>query len=68
MSLIVVADQKITTCTIITTEASKFFSKVHSRMPVILDPEDVDKWIDNSTAFTSEVIKLLKPYKGELDW
>jgi putative SOS response-associated peptidase YedK len=37
-------------------------------MPVILNPKDVDKWIDNSTAFTPAVIHLLKPFEGELDW
>jgi len=33
-------------CTIITTEASKSVQDIHHRMPVILQPEAYDRWLD----------------------
>ena len=33
-------------CTIITTDASDSIRKLHNRMPVILDPEVYEKWLD----------------------
>ena len=32
-------------CTIITTDANELASRVHNRMPVILDPADHDAWL-----------------------
>ncbi|KAL7308247.1 hypothetical protein PS15m_012123 [Mucor circinelloides] len=58
--------RSVTTCTIITTAASEFFSKIHNRMPVILEPKDVDTWINHKVLWTQDVIKLLKPFDGEL--
>lgn len=66
--MIIIAGKTITTCTIITTAASTFFSKIHHRMPVILEPKDIDTWIDNKISWSPPVIKLLKPFGGELDW
>lgn len=37
--------QHLTTCAIVTTEANPAMSKVHHRMPVILDPADVALWL-----------------------
>jgi putative SOS response-associated peptidase YedK len=35
----------VTTCTIITCEANALIAELHDRMPVILDPDDYDRWI-----------------------
>ena len=37
---------KIDSCTIITTEANEFMESIHHRMPVILDPQNYDAWLD----------------------
>ena len=36
-------------CTIITAEASKSMRAIHDRMPVILTPEAIEKWLDPAT-------------------
>jgi len=38
--------ETIRSCTIITTAASAAMKQVHDRMPVILSPEQFDRWID----------------------
>ncbi|CEP07057.1 hypothetical protein [Parasitella parasitica] len=66
-SIATIESQAVATCTIITTAASAFFSKVHHRMPVILEPSDVNVWINNNIPWSPTVINLLKPFSGELD-
>ncbi|TXS22916.1 SOS response-associated peptidase [Streptomyces sp. ms191] len=39
-------DAWLTTCTIITTEATDAAGRVHPRMPLALDPADYDAWLD----------------------
>ena len=39
-------DQPLETCTILTTRPNELVGKYHDRMPVILSPNDYDKWID----------------------
>jgi putative SOS response-associated peptidase YedK len=36
----------ITSCSIITTEANEFMKQIHHRMPVIINPEDYDVWLN----------------------
>ena len=45
------------TACIITTEANSVMSPVHHRMPVIIDPEHWEVWLDQ----VSDVSSLLKP-------
>lgn len=40
-----VTNEVIESCTIITTDANAFMSKIHNRMPVILDPADWAEWL-----------------------
>jgi len=51
------------TFTIITTVANELVAEIHDkkRMPVIIAPEDVDRWLNA----TSDVSDLLKPYPSE---
>jgi len=48
--------------TIITTEADKLVAKIHPRMPIILRPENEDKWIDPMVRDTENLMSLLDPY------
>ncbi|KAI8640470.1 hypothetical protein BD408DRAFT_434224 [Parasitella parasitica] len=66
-SIATIDSQTVATCTIITTTASTFFTKIHRRMPVILEPSDVNVWINSSILWSPTVINLLKPFPDELD-
>ena len=53
----------IRTCSILTTTANAATSAVHNRMPVILEPDSYDRWLNPGTADASE---LLKPCDARL--
>ena len=48
---------------IITTEANSFMKPIHSRMPVILKPEDEKIWLESRDS--TEILSLLKPFPSE---
>ena len=50
------------TCSILTTIPNAVTSVVHDRMPVILDPDCYDLWLDPGTQDVTAVSDLLKPY------
>ena len=52
------------TYTIITTEANDFLKKYHDRMPVILSPDEEERWLDPSTD-SGELQKLLDPFPAD---
>lgn len=52
-------------CSIITTEANSLMSKVHDRMPVILDPQNYDAWLDPIIEDTGILSSLLKPFPAD---
>jgi putative SOS response-associated peptidase YedK len=56
------------TFTIITTDANELMSEIHNtkkRMPVILDRQNEQKWINQGSG-RKELLELLKPYPSEL--
>jgi len=53
------------TCTIITTEANSLTRSIHPRMPVILDPEDYDRWLATSEAMGPEIDACLRRFPSE---
>lgn len=53
-------DKTIESCTIITTKASDFMKPYHERMPVIIDQENYDQWLETGGD------KLLVPYTGDI--
>ena len=55
----------IDSCTIITTDANDLVKSIHNRMPVILDKEQANKWIDMKLD-SIEVLPYLTPYPPEL--
>jgi len=50
------------TCTILTTTPNAATKAVHDRMPVILNHEDFDLWLDPGMQNVAAVSELLKPY------
>lgn len=49
------------TCTVITTSANELMSTVHDRMPVFLEPEHWDLWLDRTVADPTTLLALLRP-------
>jgi putative SOS response-associated peptidase YedK len=58
--------KQILSYVIITTKANGLMSKVHDRMPVILNQPDEDKWLDKDTP-VDNLLTLLVPWKGKLE-
>lgn len=54
--------QWIKTCSILTTTPNAVTLPVHDRMPVILDRESYDLWLDPGMTDVQVVSELLKPY------
>jgi putative SOS response-associated peptidase YedK len=52
--------QELNSFTIVTTNANSLIGKIHDRMPVILEPQGEEKWL-NPNAKIEDVKKLLKP-------
>jgi putative SOS response-associated peptidase YedK len=52
----------IKTCSILTTTPNALTATVHDRMPVILDPESYDLWVDPGMQNVAAISELLKPY------
>lgn len=57
--------QIIQSCTILTTEANELVRDLHDRMPVILRPEDYERWLDPGLRDAGAVEDLLAPYPAE---
>ncbi|MEE8524072.1 MAG: SOS response-associated peptidase family protein, partial [Thermoanaerobaculia bacterium] len=51
--------------TILTTSANDKIRPLHDRMPVILDPEHHELWLDPRVDAAGRVKELLKPYADE---
>jgi len=54
--------QWIRTCAILTTTPNVVTSAIHDRMPVILDRESYDQWLDPGMTDVEVISQLLKPY------
>ena len=54
----------IETCTILTTQANELLQPIHDRMPVMLAPEDYDRWLEPTAV--PEYQTLLRPYHADL--
>jgi putative SOS response-associated peptidase YedK len=54
--------QWIKTCSILTTTPNAVTSPVHDRMPVILDQDSYDLWLDPGMNDVATASELLKPY------
>ena len=58
--------KRVESFTIITTEPNELVRPIHNRMPVILQPEDEEQWLDASRTPFAKARSLLKPYPEEL--
>ena len=52
----------IESCAIITTAANALGAEVHHRMPVILAPDDFERWLDPRVTQADDVVPLLAPF------
>ena len=62
------SNEIIHTFTIITTEPNNTLSKIHHRMPLILNEGDDIKWINNNNNYESvkDLIKSFEDYKIDM--
>jgi putative SOS response-associated peptidase YedK len=56
----------IKSCSILTTTPNAVTAAVHDRMPVILDPDNYDLWLDPGFSDVAAVPELLRPYDARL--
>lgn len=57
---------ELETFAILTCEPNEMMADIHDRMPVIIDPNDYDRWLDSSIQNAAEINDLLKPFPAEL--
>ena len=58
--------EEIRSCTIITTNANDLVGEVHNRMPVILQLEDYEMWLDPDFDEREPLTSLLKPFPADV--
>jgi putative SOS response-associated peptidase YedK len=56
----------VKTCSILTTIPNAVTATIHDRMPVILDRENYDLWLDPGMQNVAAISELLKPYDARL--
>jgi putative SOS response-associated peptidase YedK len=56
----------IKSCSILTTTPNAVTAQVHDRMPVILNPDRYDLWLDPGSSDVTAVSEMLKPYDARL--
>jgi putative SOS response-associated peptidase YedK len=56
----------LTTCTLITTTPNAIMAPIHTRMPVILLPDQEEGWLDPGMTEPQEILSHLRPYPDEL--
>ncbi|WP_062211955.1 SOS response-associated peptidase [Aureimonas sp. AU12] len=52
---------EIDTAAILTTSANAALSTIHERMPVVVEPHDFERWLDNREVSPAEVADILRP-------
>jgi len=63
-----IENKKVVTTGIITTRPNSLMASIHDRMPVILNDEDLDIWLDNNVKDFEQLYNLLDPYpENEMD-
>jgi putative SOS response-associated peptidase YedK len=55
-------DQTVLSCNIITTRPNSLVERIHNRMPVILEPQAYDLWLDPAEQSPEKLGVWLKPY------
>jgi putative SOS response-associated peptidase YedK len=57
--------EQLLSCTVITTQPNELMAQLHNRMPVILDDEDLDEWLDPTQRDPVRLQGLLVPCPAE---
>ncbi|MFW6183496.1 MAG: SOS response-associated peptidase [Chloroflexota bacterium] len=57
---------EIESCTILTTRPNDLMKPLHNRMPVILEPEDYDAWLQSDGRNQEELQHLLRPAADDM--
>lgn len=60
-----VGGKPLETCTILTTQANEVLAPVHDRMPVILDADVYDLWLDPKVTKADALTPLLRSYPAD---
>lgn len=58
-------EERLLSCTVITTDANELIAPLHNRMPVVLAERDWPKWLGEEPASDDELKALLKPFPPE---
>jgi putative SOS response-associated peptidase YedK len=61
------AGEPVQSCTIIVTDANSAIAPVHDRMPVVIEPDAVDAWLDPGNPDTEALAAMLQPAPAG-DW
>jgi putative SOS response-associated peptidase YedK len=56
----------VESCTILTTTPNSLVADIHDRMPVILNPDHYDLWLDPAFRNTASVSEMLKPFDATI--
>ena len=59
------SSEPIETCTILTTEANEIMQPLHDRMPVILEPNQFDFWLDKEFSDAAKLEEILIPLASD---
>jgi len=57
---------ELETCCILTTSANELMKPIHERMPVILQPEDYELWLNRHMHDPHELQRLYQPYLSDV--
>lgn len=58
-------DALVESCVLLTTDPNPLVAEIHDRMPLILQPDDYDRWLDPALRETESLRALFRPYAGE---
>jgi len=58
--------EEIQSCTIITPEPNELMKTIHNRMPVIVQPNDHDRWLDPEFEDRKSLQQILRRYPADL--
>jgi len=56
------ATEPLESCTIITTDANPLAAEIHNRMPVLLEEQDYDAWLNAANQDGESLRYLFKPF------
>ncbi len=54
-------DERVLSCSIVTTTSNRTMAGLHDRMPVILDDEALDLWLDPACTDAADLLQVLVP-------